>query len=123
MQQVNPYKTVKRGEPPIRTQPGTGTESHSHRTRGVIHALARARDDRTRPNPEDQAAPGFSGFHARMSNPQNKSQAIYHMTYPDPPCKTILYDVMSKLSRSITLKKMPFVVIVGDHPSDARDKK
>ena len=46
MQQVNPYKTVKRGEPPIRAQPVTGTESHSHRTRGVIHALARARDDR-----------------------------------------------------------------------------
>ena len=116
MQQVNPYKTVKRGEPPIRTQPGTGTESHSHRTRGVIHALARARDDRTRPNPEDQTVPGFSGFHARMSNPQDKSQAIYHMTYPNPPCKTILYDVMSKLSRSITSKKMPFAVIVGDHP-------
>ena len=38
------------------------------------------------------------------------------MTYPDPPCKTILYDVMAKLSRSIKSKKMSFAVIVGDHP-------
>ena len=38
------------------------------------------------------------------------------MTYPDPPSKTILYDVMRKLPRAIDDKKMPFAIIVGDHP-------
>ena len=69
-----------------------------------------------RPKPEEQPVPGFLGFHANMSEPDEKSQAIYHMTYPDPPSKTILYDVMCKLATAIKDKKMPFAIIVGDHP-------
>ena len=38
------------------------------------------------------------------------------MTYSKPPTKTILFDVMSKLTSSIKEKSMPFAVIVGDHP-------
>ncbi len=38
------------------------------------------------------------------------------MTYPNPPSKTILYDVMCKLARAVKDKKMPFAIIVGDHP-------
>ena len=38
------------------------------------------------------------------------------MTYSDPPSKTILYDVMCKLAKSINEKKMPFAIIVGDYP-------
>jgi len=60
--------------------------------------------------------PGFSGFHANMAKPTEKSRAIYHMDYPDPPSKTILYDIMYKLTKSINDKNMPFGTIVGDHP-------
>ena len=80
----------------------------------MIHALARAQEDRSRPKPEEQTVPGFSGFHANMS--VEKSCAIYHVTYPNPPSKTILYDVMRKLIKSIAEKKMPLAVIVGDQP-------
>ena len=83
MQKIVPYKTIKRGEPPIRTKTeknsillGTSTQ----RTRGVIHALARAQDDLSRPKPEEQQVPGYKGFHAAMSQAQEKSRAIYHMT-------------------------------------------
>ena len=51
-----------------------------------------------------------------MSKPVTKSRAIYHMTYPDPPSKTIIYNVLCKLAKSITEKRMPFAIIVGDHP-------
>ena len=119
MQRVEPYKTVKRGEPPIRvvadhqiSPPDTSTQ----RMRGVIHAMARAGDDRSRPKPEEQTVPGFSGFHANMSEPDDRSRAIYHMTYPNPPSKTVLYDVMHKLAKAVKGKKMPFAIIVGDHP-------
>jgi len=50
MQSVNPYKTVKRGEPPLRKQPTDSRhppDTAAQRTRAVIHALARAQDDRT----------------------------------------------------------------------------
>ena len=82
----------------------------------MIHELARPQEDRSRPKPEEQTVPGFSGFHANMSEPVEKSCAIYHVTYPNPPSKTILYDVMCKLIKSIAEKKMPFAVIVGDQP-------
>ena len=104
---VNPYKTVKRGEPPLRKQPTDNRpppDTAAPRTRGVIHTLARAQDDRTRPKPEEQTVPGFSGFHARMSNGEEKSRPIYHMTYPNPPSKTILNDVMCKLAKSMEEK-------------------
>ena len=120
MQKVNPYKTAKRGEPPLRKPPADQStpppDTSVQRIRGVIHALARAQDERTRPKPEEQTVPGFSGFHASMSNADEKSRAIYHMTYPNPPSKTILNDVMCKLAKSIEEKNMPFATIVGDHP-------
>jgi len=51
-----------------------------------------------------------------MSNADEKSRAIYHMTYANPPSKTIVNDVMCKLAELIEEKSMPFAVIVGDHP-------
>jgi len=44
--------------------------------------------------PEEQTVPGFSGFHARMSNAEEKSRPIFHRTYFNPPSKTILNDVI-----------------------------
>ena len=58
----------------------------------------------------------FSGFQAKLCEKVQKSKPIYHMTYSKPPTKTILFDVMSKLTSSIKEKSMSFAVIVGDHP-------
>lgn len=119
MQCLIPYKTVKRGEPPVRERVADESpppDTSVQRTRGVIHALARANEDRSRPTPEEQTVPGFSGFQARMSNADEKSRAIYYMTYPDPPSKTVINDVLCKLAKAIEEKEMPFVIVVGDHP-------
>ena len=77
MQKVNPYKTVKRGEPPIRKQPTdpSNPDTSAQITRGVIHALARAQDDRVRPQPEEQTVPGFSGFHVNMSKTRREESS------------------------------------------------
>ncbi len=118
MQKVNLYKPVKRREPPIRKKETdlSNFDTFAQRTRGVVHALARAKDDRVRPKPEEQTVPGFSGFHANMSKPDEESRAIYHMTYSNPPSKTILFDVMCKLVKLIEEKNMPFAILIGDHP-------
>ena len=43
MQAVDPYKTIKRGEPPIRKKPDIVNKStDSQRKRSIIHALTRA---------------------------------------------------------------------------------
>ena len=65
---------------------------------------------------DEQTVPGFSGFMTNISESVEKSHAIYYMTYPDPPSKTVLNDVMLKVSKSIVEKNMHFAVIVGDHP-------
>ena len=115
MQNIKPYKTVKRGEPPIRKQPenqNVPLDTSAQRIRSVIHALARAQDDQSRPKVEEQTVPAFSGFYANMSKPEEKSRAIYHMTYPNPPGKTILYDVMCKLAKSIRCPSQSLSVII-----------
>ncbi len=93
---------VKHGEPLIRKQPDNQSTLNTSVQRPcvVIYALARAQDDRTRLNSK-QTVPRFSGFHANMSKLDEKSQAIYHMTYPNPASKTIPYDIPCKLEKSI----------------------
>ena len=78
MQTMKPYKTVKRGEPPIRKQIeyAVNLDTSAQRTRSIIHALARAQEDRLRPMPHEQTVPAFSGFHANMAKPVEKSRAI-----------------------------------------------
>ncbi len=65
MQAVTPYKTIKRGEPPIRPEPITFSSStEPQQTRCVIHALARADVHGDRPDAAAQTIPFFNGFHA-----------------------------------------------------------
>ena len=82
----------------------------------MIHVLARANESHTRPAVDEQCVPALSGFCAEMEGPVEKSRALFHMTYPNPPNKTIINDVMFKLAKSIQEKNMPFAVITGDHP-------
>ena len=77
MQKINPYKTVKRGEPPIRKQPqnpNVSSEISAQRTRCVIHALSRAKDDGSRPKSKEQTVPGFQDFMLTCPNQLQKAE-------------------------------------------------
>ena len=118
MQFVTPYKTLKHCEPPLRekAQADIPQTTLAQRKRGVIHALARTQSNGSRTTVEQPQVPSFAGFHASISKPVEKSKAYYHMTYPDPPNKTVLNDVMCKLAIAIEEKNMPFALLVGDQP-------
>ncbi|KAL8575003.1 hypothetical protein ACOMHN_064534 [Nucella lapillus] len=117
MQAVTPYKTIQRGEPPIRTEPTTFSSStENQRKRSIIHALARADANGDRPDAATQAIPSFNGFHAGLKMEQGKSKALFHTSYNQPPNKSVVNDIMDKLSTIITTKRMPFAFLVGDHP-------
>ncbi|KAL8608986.1 hypothetical protein ACOMHN_050453 [Nucella lapillus] len=82
MQAVTPYKTIQRGEPPIRTEPTTFSSStENQRKRSIIHALARADANGDRPDAATQAIPSFNGFHAGLKMEQGKSKALFHTSY------------------------------------------
>ena len=69
MQKVQPYKILKRGEPPVRDKPadnGKLKSTESQRKRSVIHALSRANNEGVRPEPANQKIPSLNGFQATL---------------------------------------------------------
>ncbi|KAJ3580968.1 hypothetical protein NHX12_017231, partial [Muraenolepis orangiensis] len=109
MQAVTPYRTIKRGEPPIRPKPTTFSSStEPQRKRSIIHALAGADMNGDRPDAAEQTIPSYSGFHAGLNMEQRKSKVYFHTSYNQPPNKSVVNDVMDKLSTIIATKRMPF---------------
>ena len=77
MQAVIPYKTTKRGEPPIRPEPATFSGStESQRKRSIIHALTRVNTNCDRPDAAEQTIPSYNGFHAGLSSEQGRARLI-----------------------------------------------
>jgi hypothetical protein len=69
-----------------------------------------------RPDASEQNIPSYNGFHAGLNMEQANSKAYFNMSYNQPPNKTVVNDVMDKLSTIIATKCMPFAFLVGDHP-------
>lgn len=117
MQAVTPYRTIKRGEPPIRPEPAVFSSStEPQRKRNIIHTLARLKTNGDRPNVAEQTIPSYNGFHANLNMEQGKSKAYFHTSYNQPPSKSVVKDIMDKLCNIIAIKHMPFAFLVGDHP-------
>jgi len=116
LQTVKPYKTIQRGEPPIHQQPAASSSSTEPQCkRSIIHALARTDADGDCPDAHNQNIPTYNGFHACLNVYKDKSKAYYHMSYSQAPNKSVVNDVMDKLSTIIVTKRMPFAFLVGDH--------
>ena len=111
------YVTHQRGEPPVsnRVLP-EACGIKPQRKRGIIHTLVHAVAFGEQPKPADQRVPSFFGFQDIIPAPTEKSKAYYFMTYPDPSKKSVLNDVMLKVTNAVKKKHMPFAVIVGDQP-------
>ena len=83
----------------------------------VIHALARSGDGCERPIPNDQKVPAYSGFQSCISESLKKSKPYYQVSYPEPPSKSVCYDVMLKLVNAMREKHIPFFFLVADLPT------
>ena len=95
MQTVKPYKTINRGEPPVRPKPATYSSSTApQQKRSIIHILARADMNGNQPDPANQTIPSYNGFHAGLNEEQGKSKAYFHTSYNQPPNKSVVKDVM-----------------------------
>ncbi len=103
VQAVTPYKTTKPAAFSASTEP--------QRKGSIIHALARANSDH--PDAAEQTIPSYNGLHAGLSLEQGKSKAYFHMSYNQPPSKSVVDDIMDKLTAIIATKRMPFAFLVG----------
>ena len=69
-----------------------------------------------RPDAAEQSIPSYNQFHAGLNMEQGKSKACFQMSYSQPPNKSVVKDVMDKLTIIIATKRMPFAFLVGYHP-------
>lgn len=94
-------------EPPIRARvnpPMNGTAPQC--ARSVIHALSRTNNDGTRPLPHEQRAPAYSGAQSCRCPPPNKSKAYFHTTYDEPPSKSVVHNIITKLVETMRKKNI-----------------
>ena len=105
-------------EPPTRERVDAAKHGTSpQRIRSVIHTLARVSENGSRPSPEDQKVPAYSGLQSCIQEDKPKSKAYFHTTYNEPPKKSVINDIICKLINSMKEKKMPYSFLVGDLPT------
>ena len=105
---IQPYSTLKRGEPPpfkvIDTTPDT---TETMKKMMVTHALVRLKTAGNDIVPEEQRVGAFIGFMLSVSPRQDQSKPYYFATLPKPPSKAVVYSLMEKAEAR--LKGMPFI--------------
>ena len=117
MQPMTPYKSTKHGEPRIRPEPAAFSAStEPQRKRSIINALVRVNTNGDRPEVAEQTISSYNSFHTGLSSELRKSKAYFHMSYNQPPSKSVVNDIMNKLTTIIATKHMPFAFLVGDLP-------
>ena len=91
LKEVEPYKTVKRGEATLQENPISNISESvaKQQKRGIIHALARMTQDGERARPSEQKVSSFNGFHASFSKSLVASRPYYHKSYDKPPSKSV----------------------------------
>jgi hypothetical protein len=115
---VTPYKTIKRGNPNPHPEYNVTTEKDTteQRERGIAHATARMDATSNFIPVAEQQLGAYSGFQASLADPLEKNEAYYHITFPKPPSKSVVNEVMSRCVTAALHKNMPFIQLVGDQP-------
>lgn len=114
---VHPYKTVNRGQPAVRKEIDISLQtSDEQRKRGVMHALARLDIEGKNIPSNEQKVGSFAGFQANIHEFVVKSTAYYFLTFPKPPQKSVVHEVMCRMVAAAEHKSMPFIQLVGDQP-------
>ena len=118
LKEVEPCKTVKRGEPTMQEKPISNVSESvaKQQKRGIIHTLARMTQDSELPQPSEQKVPSFNGFYASFGKSPVVSRPYYHKSHDKPPSKSVLHANLCETMEAVELKNVPFIVICGDLP-------
>ncbi len=114
---IVPYKTYKRGVPAVREEIVTDPESTSPQSRrSLIHTLVRSDEDGRIPPVNEQTIGSYAGFQATVQEAAPRSKQYYFLTFPKPPGKSTVHEVMKRMVAAAVHKKMPFIQLIGDQP-------
>ena len=114
---IHPYKTFKRGQPSVRKEVDVSLQtSAAQRKRGVMHTLARLDIAGKSIPANEQKVGSYAGFQAHIHEFVVKSTAYFFLTFPKPPQKSVVHEVMCRMVAAAEHKLMPFIQLVGDQP-------
>ena len=112
---------VSRGttsEPPVLRYTAPPIDGSLQQKKGsVIHALARVDSNGDQSDVDQQQVPAYSGMQACPNQAGERSKAYYQSTYPEPPSKSVINDIMVKNVEGMRQKNIPFLLMVGDLPT------
>ena len=83
----------------------------------MILALARLDSNGDRPDVDQQQVPAYSGMQACLNQPGERSKAYYQSTYPEPPSKSVINNIMVKNVEGMRQKNIPSLFMIGDLPT------
>ena len=107
------YQSRKRGNPEGNPDYKINLrDDASIQRRMFLHALIRDSIESSIP----PAFPSYSGFYATLLESLEKHKAYFYVTLPNPPKKSVVYDVMQRCKQAAEEKSMPFLQLVGDQP-------
>ena len=108
---VQPYKTLKSGNPFVRKEFSTKpSNTNEMPTEQFIHSMVRIDQNGEYIKPDDQGIGSFGGFQALLESEVSKSKPYYWLTFPKPPHKSVVNEVMTRLLTVIETKSLPFVL-------------
>ena len=78
--------------------------------------MARVDSNDDRPNVDQQQVPLYSGMQACLNQAGERSKVYYQSTYPEPPSKSVINDIIVKNIEGMRHKNIPSLFMVGDLP-------
>ena len=117
---VRPYKTIKKGVPPLRKNFNIASNpTKPMQVEQMMHFILRPGNEHEPIPPKEQTISSFAGFQARIQSKPQKSKPYYFLTLPTTPHKSEVHEVISRLADAVKERRMPFLQLVGDQPVDA----
>ena len=112
---IHPYKTVKCGQPALHKEIDISLQnSNEQRKRGVMHTLTRIDVAGNDIPAAKQKVGSFARFQANIHKRTKRSSAHYFLTFPKPPQRSVVHEVMCCMVAAAEAKSMPFIQLVGD---------
>ena len=115
LNKVIPYKTAKKGSPSIR-EPFDIKSSTTIDIRSdeILHSVARMSEKYENTNPGSKY--WLICQVSLLTENVTRSKPYYWLTYPRPPHKSVVHEIMTHLLQVIDEKSLPFVLLTGDQP-------
>ena len=66
---------------------------------------------------DQQQVSAYNGMQACLNQARERRKAYYQSTYPEPPSKSVINDIMVKNVEGMRHKNIPFLFMVADLPT------